>query len=46
MDADHTTVSIFDDKGEHALATSAKQDVARQLIRAIAERLPDSASKQ
>lgn len=46
MDADHTTVSIFDDKGEHALATSAKQDVARQLIRAIAERLPDSASKK
>ncbi|HBI84397.1 bifunctional phosphopantothenoylcysteine decarboxylase/phosphopantothenate--cysteine ligase CoaBC [Orrella sp. NBD-18] len=45
MDADHTTVSIFDDQGEHVLATSTKQDVARQLIRAIAERLPSSMQK-
>lgn len=40
MDADHTTVSIFDDKGEHPLPRNAKQDVARLLIRAIAERIP------
>jgi phosphopantothenoylcysteine decarboxylase/phosphopantothenate--cysteine ligase len=40
MDADHTTVSIFDDAGEHRLATSSKQDVARQLIEAIATRMP------
>ena len=42
MDADHTTVSIFDDAGEHRLATSSKQDVARQLIEAIATRMPAS----
>ena len=40
MDADHTTVSIFDDAGEHRLATSSKQDIARQLIEAIATRMP------
>ncbi len=39
MDADHTTVSIFDMHGEHPLATSGKQDVARQLIHAIATRV-------
>lgn len=44
MDADHTTVSIFDDHGEHVLETSTKQDVARQLIREIAKRLPDKSS--
>lgn len=44
MDADHTTVSIFDEHGEHVLETSTKQDVARQLIREIAKRLPDSSS--
>jgi phosphopantothenoylcysteine decarboxylase/phosphopantothenate--cysteine ligase len=42
MDADHTTVSIFDDAGEHHLATSSKQDIARQLIEAIAKRMPAS----
>jgi phosphopantothenoylcysteine decarboxylase/phosphopantothenate--cysteine ligase len=40
MDADHTTVSIFDEQGEHPLPTNGKQDVARQLIAAIAARLP------
>ena len=43
MDAEHTTVSIFDEQGEHPLPTSAKQDVARQLIAAIAARLPQKA---
>lgn len=43
MDAEQTTVSIFDDQGEHPLPTSAKQDVARQLIAAIAARLPQKA---
>jgi len=41
MDADHTTVSIFDEHGEHPLPTSAKQDIARQVIAAIAARLPN-----
>ena len=39
MDADHTTVSIFDMHGEHALPTSGKQDIARQLIHAISTRV-------
>jgi len=39
MDADHTTVSIFDMHGEHALPTSGKQDIARQLIQAISTRI-------
>ena len=43
MDAEQTTVSIFDEQGEHPLPTSAKQDVARQLIAAIAARLPQKA---
>jgi phosphopantothenoylcysteine decarboxylase/phosphopantothenate--cysteine ligase len=43
MDADHTTVSIFDEHGEHPLPTSAKQDIARQLIAAIATRIPGNA---
>ena len=38
MDADHTTVSIFDAEGEHPLPASDKQDVARQLIQAISTR--------
>ena len=42
MDADHTTVSIFDDAGEHRLAKSSKQDIARQLIEVIATRMPAS----
>lgn len=40
MDADHTTVSIFDAHGEQTLPTGDKQDVARRIIQAIAERLP------
>lgn len=43
MDADYTTVSIFDDTGEHRLPSSTKQDVARQLIEAIATRMPRGA---
>lgn len=42
MDADHTTVSIFDEQGEHALPLSSKQDVARQLVNAIAQRFQRS----
>lgn len=38
MDADHTTVSIFDDAGEHALPLSTKQDAAKQIVSAIAQR--------
>ncbi|MDN3986361.1 bifunctional phosphopantothenoylcysteine decarboxylase/phosphopantothenate--cysteine ligase CoaBC [Zwartia vadi] len=44
MDADHTTVSIFDDQGEHALPLSHKQDAARQLVYAIAQRFKQSQS--
>lgn len=44
MDADHTTVSIFDDHGEHPLPLSHKQDVARQLVHAIAQRFKQSQS--
>lgn len=40
MDADHTTVSIFDERGEQTLPTGDKQDVARLIVQAIAERLP------
>jgi phosphopantothenoylcysteine decarboxylase/phosphopantothenate--cysteine ligase len=39
MDADHTTVSIFDIDGEHPLPSNGKQDIARQLIHAISIRL-------
>jgi phosphopantothenoylcysteine decarboxylase/phosphopantothenate--cysteine ligase len=42
MDADHTTVSIFDAQGEHALPLSTKQDVARQLVHEIAQRFERS----
>ena len=42
MDADHTTVSIFDERGEQTLPTGDKQDVARLIVQAIAERLPKS----
>ena len=38
MDAEHTTVSIFDEQGEHALPMSTKEEVARQIVRAIAQR--------
>ena len=39
MDADHTTVSIFDMHGEHPLPSSGKQNIARQLIQAISTRI-------
>ena len=42
MDAEDTTVSIFDDRGEHMLPLSTKQDIARQLVAAIAERFTQS----
>ena len=38
MDADHTTVTIFDDHGEHALPIGTKREVAQVLIHAIAQR--------
>ena len=44
MDSDHTTVSIFDEQGEHALPLSTKQDVARELVVAIAQRFKRSHS--
>lgn len=40
MDMNHTTVSIFDERGEQTLPTGDKQDVARLIVQAIAERLP------
>ncbi len=40
MDVDDTTVSLFDDAGEHPLPAGSKQDVARLIVRAIAARLP------
>ena len=42
MDAEDTTVSIFDDQGEHMLPLSTKPDIARQLVAAIAERFTQS----
>lgn len=42
MDAEHTTVSIFDDHGEHTLPLSTKQDIARQLVMAISVRFNQS----
>jgi len=42
MDAEHTTVSIFDDQGEHTLPLGTKQDIARQLVKAISERFKQS----
>lgn len=42
MDADHTTVSIFDINGEHPIPSSGKQDIARQLIHAISTRIEDN----
>ena len=42
MDAEHTTVSIFDAQGEHKLPLSTKQDIARQLVKAISERFNQS----
>jgi phosphopantothenoylcysteine decarboxylase/phosphopantothenate--cysteine ligase len=44
MDAEHTTVTIFDDQGEHALPMGTKQDVAQQLIHVIAQRFKQSHS--
>jgi len=38
MDVDHTTVSVFDDQGEHTLAPGSKDVIARQLIQLIAQR--------
>lgn len=38
MDADTTTVSVFDDEGEHTLEKNTKQAVAVQLIEMIAQR--------
>ncbi len=40
MDAEDTTVSVFDAEGEHALPKGSKQAVARDIIRAIVARLP------
>ena len=40
MDAEDTTVSVFDAEGEHALPQGSKQAVARDIIRAIVARLP------
>ena len=40
MNADDTVVSIFDDAGEHPIPAGSKQDVARQIVQAIAARLP------
>lgn len=44
MDAEHTTVSIFDDQGEHTLPMSTKQEIARQLVKAISQRFNQSQS--
>lgn len=46
MDADHTTVTIFDDQGEHALPMGTKQDVARELMHAIAQRFKNARSSR
>jgi phosphopantothenoylcysteine decarboxylase/phosphopantothenate--cysteine ligase len=46
MDAEHTTVSIFDDQGERTLPLSTKQDIARQLVIAISERFHQSKSSR
>jgi phosphopantothenoylcysteine decarboxylase/phosphopantothenate--cysteine ligase len=46
MDAEHTTVSIFDDQGEHTLPLGTKQDIARQLVIAISERFHQSQSSR
>lgn len=43
MDSDNTTVSIFDDNGEHPLPSGSKHNVARQIVDAIARRLPTDA---
>lgn len=42
MDADHTTVSIFDEHGEHVLPLNTKQETAKQLVSAIALRFNQS----
>lgn len=40
MNADTTELVLFDDTGNHALPTLPKIDAARELIRAIAQRMP------
>jgi phosphopantothenoylcysteine decarboxylase/phosphopantothenate--cysteine ligase len=41
MNADDTTFVLFDDAGVHALPLLPKLQAARQLVQAIAKRLPD-----
>jgi len=41
MNADDTTFVLFDDAGAHALPLLPKLQAARQLVQAIAKRLPD-----
>src|SRR5690606_23680051 len=40
MDADDTALVLFDDKGEESLPAQPKLQAARQLVQAIAARLP------
>ena len=40
MDADQTTVAIFDDQGEHPLPSGNKACVADLIVQAIADRIP------
>jgi len=40
MDTDQTSVSIFDEQGEHPLPSGNKSMVATQIVQAIAQRLP------
>lgn len=41
MDADSTTLVLYDDRGAHSLPCLPKLQAARKLIQAIAQRLPD-----
>ena len=41
MNADDTTFVLFDDAGAHTLPLLPKLQAARQLVQAIAKRLPD-----
>ena len=41
MDADQTVVAIFDDQGEHPLPPGDKTQVAKLIVQAIADRLPN-----
>ncbi|NGM88199.1 bifunctional phosphopantothenoylcysteine decarboxylase/phosphopantothenate--cysteine ligase CoaBC [Parapusillimonas sp. SGNA-6] len=45
MDADETELVLFDEQGHTALPSLPKLDAARELIRAIATRLPPSARR-